>query len=623
VLALGAAGLLLLVASDRLRQQSVESHHARVGALEQIQLDVALSHLWLEEYLTGDLVDPREIFTPIAEARALNRALLGQPAPADAAAPTEARPWTGELAPLTLTAQQQRAAELDGHLAEFSRISRQRYDGFAAGNTVGTGSVMDVRYDAVFGHVLAAGRSLAGMLELEMAAYQRRSVGVLVLVVALWSALIVGATVTLLHWERRQAAAEVELDEGRRALQRSQKLDAVGRLAGGLAHDFNNYLAAVRGHCELARMWVQDPQKTSDKLGEAVRVIDKASKLVDRLMNFGYRQPSAPEVVDPNRAVLSVERMFAAAAGERVRVELQLSDALWPVVIDPDGLHQVLLNLLINARDAMPEGGTVTIATANLPDWGEAGGIEIRVCDTGPGIAPEIRDSLFEPFLTTKAESGGFGLGLAMVLQIVEQAGGTIDCASPAEQGARFEIRLPRSDRPAPAAAAELAAIGVDLRGDESILLVDDNADYRRSIEELLGGLGYRVTSAADGRSALAACEAAGYRFDLIVSDVRMPDLDGPQLVARIAERRPTRALFLSGYSRHELERRGLDPGGAPVLHKRISPVELAATLRATIELEDWEREAADPRPDQPGPIQPGPIQPEPAPPVPVADDVR
>ncbi len=574
---LGIAGLVLLITSDRFRQRKLESHLERVSAVEQLQLNVALSHLWIEEYLTGDLVEIPDIFDPIARAQALLNALLG-----DQDLPTDLEVAT--LAPLVSSSQLQEADELQVRLTEFDRISHQRMSGYAEGRSVGTGSVMDVLYDGVFVGVLDSARQLESSLQFEMRQFRHLSKRIFLLAVALWSTLILSTAVTLHEREQRRTRAEAELAKSRKTVQRSQKMDAVGRMAGGLAHDLNNYLAAVRGHCELARMKLTDQEPASSKLDDAVRVIGKAAKLIERLLTFSYTQPSAPEVVNPNRSVYSVERIFRPSVTETLHVETRLAPDLWNVEIDADGLQQALLNLLMNARDAMPDGGTVIIETRNLPHWRSADGVSIAIIDNGSGIAPEVRDSLFEPFLTTKANSGGFGLGLSMVSQIIEQAGGTIVVDSNLGRGSTFEIQLPRCPRPETVSPAEMEAAGVDLRGDERILLVDDNAEYRHSLEALLSGLGYRVTSAADGMAALDACESSDFRFDLILADVVMPDLSGPELIDRIHQHKPIKALLLSAQGRQECERLGMNTDEGHFLHKLASPLELAAKLRALLE---------------------------------------
>ncbi len=577
VVLLGIAGLLLLITSDRLRQHRLERHLKRVSAIEQVQLDIALSHLWIEEYLTGDLVEIPDIFDPIARAQVLVDELLGNE-------PPRAGRKVAPLTPLATSPQLLQANQLHQRLAELNRISHRRMDGHAAGRAVGSGSVTDVVYDGIFAGVLDSARQLEGLLQTEMVQFRHLSKRIFLIAVALWSTLIVSTAITLHRRELRRTRAEADLAESRRTVQRAQKMDAVGRMAGGLAHDLNNYLAAVRGHCELARMKLKNQDPASHKLDDAVRVIGKAAKLIERLLTFSYSEPAAPEVVNPNRAVYSVERIFRPTISETLHLETRLAPDLWNVKIDADGLQQALLNLLLNARDAMPDGGTVVMETRNLPQWRTTDGVSIAVIDPGTGIAPEIRDSLFEPFLTTKAHSGGFGLGLSMVSQIIEQAGGIIVVHSEVGQGSTFDIQLPRCSLPETVSPSEMKAIGVDLRGHERILLVDDNAEYRQSLEALLRGLGYRVTCAVDGLAALDACEASDFAFDLILADVVMPDLGGLELIERIRQRKPIQALLLSARGRLECESLGVNIDEDHFLHKLVSPLELAARMRALLE---------------------------------------
>jgi signal transduction histidine kinase len=404
-------------------------------------------------------------------------------------------------------------------------------------------------------------------------------------------------------------------DDERRLLQ-AQKMDALGRLAGGIAHDVNNYLAAIRTQCELllsrARAGRADPDDVAEKMERVVGTVLKASSLVERLLAFGRRQESHPEVLNLGEVVEAFERVMAGslASREGPAIELQVvtGRGVPPVEADLAQLEQVLANLFVNARDAIAgaggggpgrartrPGGRIRIETAAVPappkaepfdkgaepfDQGAEPSGEwavLSVADDGPGIAPEIRDQIFDPFFTTKGDKGASGLGLATVYALVEEAGGRVEVRSAPERprGAELRVLLPpaaRSARPgregAPAAVPPPRREEGAPRGrGERILLVDDTPEVRRAVAELLESLGYRVSSAG---GVVEALEVAGGApdFDLVVTDVRLGDGSGPDLVAALRGEgtdeppvahplRPLRALYLSGYT----DRISLRPG--------------------------------------------------------------
>ena len=320
---------------------------------------------------------------------------------------------------------------------------------------------------------------------------------------AAWAALVVLAAAGLWWLERRRAAAGREAEQAHHRLHQAQKLEAVGRLAGGVAHDINNYLAVIRSHCEA--VLVRDPPraKVEETMRTVVAAVLRASSLVERLLAFGRRQPGRPEAVDLNHVVETVERVIG---GSRRGVEVVSRPALdlWPVEVDVSQIEQVVANLLVNALDATPAGGRVEVVTANLPSGeGEAADrVSLAVHDTGSGIPPELHETIFEPFFTTKEGRGSSGLGLSTVYGIVQQAGGRIELTSAPGAGTTFRVLLPRTSRaalPPPSAERDL------LEGTEAVLLVDDNRDLAAGIEAYLGALGYRVTVAAGAAEALAA----------------------------------------------------------------------------------------------------------------------
>jgi two-component system, cell cycle sensor histidine kinase and response regulator CckA len=353
----------------------------------------------------------------------------------------------------------------------------------------------------------------------------------------------------------------------------AQKMEAVGRLAGGIAHDINNYLAAIRTQCEVLQRKPQPAERVAEKLSLVVAAVEKASTLIARLLAFGRRQPIRPEVVNLNRVVEELEKLMQQQLGENVELALALAADLGNVKVDPAQVEQVLVNLLVNAREAMPHGGRLSIATANV-SFGDSDRnrrpvsqpgdyVLLAVSDTGMGIPPDIRDKIFEPFFTTKQEAGNSGLGLATLYGIVQQNAGNVWVYSEPGLGTTFKIYLPRcrEETPAPGPLAGTPAAG----GRERILLVEDNAEVRESTQNLLAAAGYRISLAAGGTEALALLAELARQdeiVDLVISDVVMPGLSGPELAAQIRERfGPIPVLFVSGYSDSVVHFHGvLDP---------------------------------------------------------------
>jgi two-component system, cell cycle sensor histidine kinase and response regulator CckA len=322
-------------------------------------------------------------------------------------------------------------------------------------------------------------------------------------------------------WILRDMSEHTRLQE---QLRQAQKMDAIGRLAGGVAHDFNNLLTVINGWCEAL---------SSDSADERTAAIDqitsaasKAAHLTGQLLAFGRKSALNPCVLDLNPVIDDVGRMLRRVIGEDIHLESALSDGPAFVKIDQGQLGQVLVNLALNARDAMPRGGCLRIETARAD-----GSVTLTVSDTGTGIPAEAMPRLFEPFFTTKADRGT-GLGLATVHAIVHQAGGTIDAVNLESGGARFTIRLPEAPDGCPASAAPSAPT-IDGRGSETILVVEDEAQVRLITVSMLKTRGYRVLEAATCQEALtlATTEDA---IDLLVSDVVMPELSGPELATRI-----------------------------------------------------------------------------------------
>ena len=339
--------------------------------------------------------------------------------------------------------------------------------------------------------------------------------------------------------------AQIELEEARAALFQAQKLQALGELTGGIAHDFNNLMTVIRGSAELLRRGELPEEKRQRYLDAIVDTADRASTLTGHLLAFSRRQRLNPEVVDLNVRLDAFGEVLGRTLGDRIEVRLELADSLWRTEVDPTQLETALLNAAINARDAMPDGGTLAIRTENIPD-AKGDLVCVEVADTGEGMAEEVLERAYEPFFTTKPSGRGTGLGLSQIHGFAAQSGGRTELVSKPGEGTRLRLLLPRADKPlAPAQTAEAdQSSGQSLR----VLLVEDNDHVRDFAENLLADLGYGVVSAASADEALALLDTEP--VDIIFSDVVMPDRSGLDLARIVAERRPGLPVVLAtGYS--------------------------------------------------------------------------
>jgi PAS domain S-box-containing protein len=379
-------------------------------------------------------------------------------------------------------------------------------------------------------------------------------------------------------------------------LRQAQKMEAVGQLAGGVAHDFNNALMVISGNAELALagMPADDPKR--GPMTDIRKSAERAANLTRQLLAFGRRQMLAPRLVDVHDVVAGLERMLHRLLGESVTVATDLTaDPSW-VMVDPSQLEQVIVHLVLNARDAMPRGGRVTIRTRSIApddpvanDFDETTGrrgfpkLAISVSDTGKGIDPRVRARLFEPFFTTKEFGKGSGLGLATSFGFVKQSGGHMTVESEPGRGATFTIFLP-AERGAPARGASSATRRALPRGTETILVAEDDDGVRRVVRTTLEATGYRVIEARNGEEAIAAAKAFAGRIDLVLSDVVMPGMGGPELAAHLKGKDPDlRVLLMTGYTDEGLLLRGLEPDAAP-LQKPFTPLVLALRLREALD---------------------------------------
>jgi PAS domain S-box-containing protein len=367
-------------------------------------------------------------------------------------------------------------------------------------------------------------------------------------------------------------------------LRESEKLEAVGRLAGGIAHDFNNILTAISGHAELARLGEPLGRSVAGDLAGIREATERAAELTRELLAFARRQPVQPRVVDLNALVARARALLERLIGEYIQLEIREHTRALPIEVDPGQLEQVIVNLALHARDAMPGGGTLTIETRERESAG-ARCAELTVADTGAGMDASTLARVFEPFFTTKELGRGSGLGLSTCYGIVRQAGGEIEVASPPSAGAIFTVRVPIAAAPL-APDTHGASSAREPGGTEAVLLVEDERAVREVVERALRELGYRVTSASDGASALRAVASwQGAPLDLLITDVVMPDASGGEVAARVrAAFADARVLYMSGYS-DSFDAAGLgSQPGCTFLAKPFTPGELATAIRKLLD---------------------------------------
>jgi PAS domain S-box-containing protein len=376
----------------------------------------------------------------------------------------------------------------------------------------------------------------------------------------------------------------------------SQRMEGIGRLAGGIAHDFNNLLTAILGHAEMARTDVAPGDPALGNIAEITRAAQRAADLTRQLLAFARRQIIEPRIVDLNGLVLNVDRMLRRLLGEDVDLVTVADPKLWRVRIDPGQFEQVLVNLAVNARDAMPEGGRLLIETGNVeldPDFARQHAtvqpgphVLLAVTDTGSGMDPEVLGHIFEPFFTTKEVGKGTGLGLATCYGIVKQNRGSIWVYSERGRGTTFKIYLPRADGAVESREApEPLPAGV-LHGSETVLLVEDESVVRALAAEALRRHGFQVLTASTGTEALDLAGQTLRPFDVLVTDVVMPQMGGQQLAEHLLAQTPAlKVLFISGSIDCVLARDGALKPGMTLLQKPFTPRQLVQRVRDLIDL--------------------------------------
>ncbi|MBI5239521.1 MAG: response regulator [Elusimicrobia bacterium] len=387
---------------------------------------------------------------------------------------------------------------------------------------------------------------------------------------------------------RQQALRAVEAQ-----LRQSQKLETIGLLAGGVAHDFNNMLTAIKGFADFLVRSLEPGTAQRDDAEEILKAADQAASLTRQLLAFGHKQPQGPVVCDLNQTVQDMAKMLRRLLGEDISLTTTLDPALGLLRAAPGQLVQVIANLAVNARDAMPQGGRLAIATAEAalppeffqahPDLRPGPYVLLSVSDSGQGMDAGVLPRIFEPFFTTQDRGRGTGLGLSLVRDIVRQHGGEILVHSEPGAGSRFEVYLPRAEQAERPAAAPSA--GRPSPGTETVLLVEDDEMVRRLACRMLQAGGYRVLAARDADEAVRRLQEAGETAHLLLADVVLPGLDGRELARRLLARLPgLKVLFISGYNDDTLLRHGVRGSDAALLLKPFTQETLTAKVREVLD---------------------------------------
>jgi PAS domain S-box-containing protein len=401
--------------------------------------------------------------------------------------------------------------------------------------------------------------------------------------------------------ERERLESQAERERLQLRLEQSQRLESLGQLAGGVAHDFNNLLGVILNYAafvneELEAADVADGTSrwdgVRDDVNQIIRAGERATALTHQLLAFARREVVRPQVLDLNEVIREVEQLLLRSLGEHVTLKTDLEDGIWSVLADPGKIEQVLVNLAVNARDAMPGGGTLTIDTHNVeaddtfasrhPGMAPGRYVRVRVSDTGDGMPVEVRQRAFEPFFTTKTGGDGTGLGLATVYGIISQAEGSVQIYSEPGMGTTISALLPATDQVAPEAVAPLSV--EDRGGGETILVVEDEDPLRDVTVRILTGKGYRVHAAANGPEALQLAQGLD-GIDLLLTDVVMPKMLGKELAERLTALRPDlTVVFMSGYAQPVLASNGsLDPD-VRLIEKPFSAAALLEKVRKALD---------------------------------------
>ena len=382
-------------------------------------------------------------------------------------------------------------------------------------------------------------------------------------------------------------------------LRHAQKMEAIGQLTGGVAHDFNNLLTIISGNIEIAQrslnLWSEATrERLTRSITNAARGAQRAATLTQRLLAFARRQPLDPRLTNVNQSIGGMSDFFRRTLGENIDLEIVGSAGLWQVEVDPNQMEAAILNLVVNAKDAMADKGKLTIETGNAfidesysqQNAGIPVGqyIQISVSDTGAGMSREVQEKAFDPFFTTKEPGQGTGLGLSQVYGFVKQSGGHVKIYSEVGEGTTIKIYLRRAHvMPSAVRENELPVVGS--LGSETILVVEDEPDVRSYLVETLRDLNYRVREAPDGAAALALFESEPFRIDLLLTDIVMPGMNGRQLADALHRcQSELKVLFITGYSRNAIVHQGRLDAGVSLLQKPLTRVMLAAKIREILD---------------------------------------
>ena len=396
---------------------------------------------------------------------------------------------------------------------------------------------------------------------------------------------------------RERERTEAALKERDEQLRQAQKLEAIGRLAGGVAHDFNNQLAIIQGYMDMALEDVSKDFRIHQYLTQACKAIDRSTSLIDQLLMFSSRQPIDRRPVEVNYHISDLQKMMGRLLGEDIEVVLDLEEELWSVLADPGNIDQVLTNLFVNARDAMPDGGSLTVQTRNVeideayclqvPEARTGRFICLTITDTGSGMNEEVRSHLFEPFFSTKEPGKGTGLGLSVVYGILQSHEGWITVESEVDVGSSFSIYLPAVDILAERSTSEYTTVPLETyRGNgERVLLVEDEPDLKEMTRRALVEQGYEVEACGTLAEANAAFDETDEQFDIVLSDVVLPDGRGPDLVMELVDRQPgLAALLVTGYTDERGDWQRVRSAGFELLKKPVPMAFLLEHLKTAIE---------------------------------------
>jgi PAS domain S-box-containing protein len=390
----------------------------------------------------------------------------------------------------------------------------------------------------------------------------------------------------------RDISERIHLEE---QLRQAQKMEAIGQLAGGVAHDFNNLLTIINGYTELLLSEPEYGHLGHRELREIQKAGERASLLTQRLLAFSRRQMLQPRLVALNSIVSGFESILRRLIPENIDVAIRLDPSAGHIEVDPPQVEQAILNLAVNARDAMPQGGQLTIETSTVevddeyvqshPDVNRGKYALLTVTDTGTGIREEIKGRIFEPFFTTKETGKGTGLGLSMVYGVVKQSGGHIWVYSEPNTGTTIKIYLPLAQKPAASNTETGPTTAVHPHGSETIVLVEDDDQVREYATQILKGRGYAVTAVRNGQEAIAHASSFDGTIDLLITDVVMPGMSGPKVAEAVRGERPQiKVLYMSGYADDAIVRHGILTPGTPFLAKPFSPRALTRKVREVLD---------------------------------------